>query len=68
MDGAYRVLAESEPKIVRRQCGGWLAVSPPSTTLRIGVTADTEEEVRAQFRRARDRWAEIILSGRPTSA
>lgn len=49
-----------EPQMIPRQCGGWLALSPPGARLRIGVTATTEEAARAGFRQALARWAESL--------
>ncbi len=58
-----------EPNLVRRACGGWLALAPTGAIVRIGVTASTEGEARDQFRFVFNRWVEILAtdgkSGRP---
>lgn len=48
-------LSES-PRVVARRCGGWLAVSPPSFSLKIAVAGTTEGEVRDRFRAAVSGW------------
>jgi len=49
-----------QPDLIRRDCGGWLAVSPFNSGLSIGVTAPTEIEAIDKFRSAFTRWLEII--------
>jgi hypothetical protein len=51
------------PEISKRRCGGWIAVSGRDAPLKIGVTANTEDEARAAFNRAVIEWDEIINSG-----
>jgi hypothetical protein len=48
------------PNLIRRTCGGWLAVSPGGADFSVGVTASTEEEAREKFRFTYSRWLEII--------
>ena len=38
-----------EPIVVARECGGYLALSPSSYGLKIGVPADTASEARIKF-------------------
>jgi hypothetical protein len=52
-------LAAIQPRLVPRECGGWLALSPDAA-LRIGVTAPTELEAREAFRHALNRWIETL--------
>ena len=52
---------EVSPHIVPRECGGWLAVTPRGSALQMGVTADTETEVRAKFCESLARWLAISL-------
>lgn len=55
------MISECEsPRTIARKCGGWLAVSPPSLSLKIGVEADTEEEAVAKFYAAVSRSREIL--------
>jgi len=53
-----------QPNLIRRTCGGWLAVSPSSADFSVGVTAPTEEEAQAKFRFTYSRWLEIIRDTR----
>jgi hypothetical protein len=48
-----------KPRLIRRKCGGWLAVSPRCARFRIGVTADTEAHAEGKFWNAYVRWCEI---------
>jgi hypothetical protein len=45
------------PLIVKRKCGGWLAVSPALAELRIGAVGNTEEEARSNFSRLVRQWS-----------
>jgi len=65
MDMPSQRLAQIEPQIVHRECGGWLATTPASAALRMGVTAVTEDEARAKFRQAVSRWAESLQADEP---
>jgi hypothetical protein len=49
-----------EPILIERACGGWLAVTQPDDSLRIGVTADTEAEARAAFDEAVVAWERLL--------
>jgi hypothetical protein len=48
------------PRIVRRFCGGYLAISTSSDGPRIGVAADTEGEARERLSATLKRWLEIL--------
>jgi hypothetical protein len=48
------------PIVVARQCGGWLATSPRGSRFMIGVTADTEDQVRADFDRSIAGWSAMF--------
>jgi len=50
----------SSPRIVARKCGGWLAVSPPNSALRIGVTANTQDEAASKFTAAEAEWSLLL--------
>jgi hypothetical protein len=50
--------AQVKPKLVERACGGWLAISEPYATLKIGVVAPTEIEATRRFE------AELLVWGR----
>jgi hypothetical protein len=51
------------PDLVRRTCGGWLAVAPNGAKFTIGVTAPTQEQSLEKFRSVYNRWLEILDSG-----
>ena len=48
------------PRLRRRESGGWLAVTAPEDTLRIGVTAETEAEARDRFREEVSAWLPLL--------
>ena len=48
------------PRIVHRQCGGWLALAPESASLKIGVSADSEEAAREKYRTAVGEWKSTL--------
>lgn len=52
------------PELMRRACGGWLAVAPKGSLFSIGVTAQTAEEAREKFGLTIQRWIEILESDR----
>jgi hypothetical protein len=54
---------QKEPVILRRLCGGWLAVSAHDDSLRIGVVAPTETEARDRFWAALEAWRIMLASG-----
>lgn len=45
-----------QPVVIKRECGGWFAVSPADHPFRIGVIADDEPGVRQAFTRSVARW------------
>jgi len=49
-----------EPRLVRRQMGGWLAVSPSGAPLTIGVEAASVDEARSLFAVALRRWTVLL--------
>ncbi len=48
------------PRLIERACGGWLAISPADAGLRIGVTAQTEQEARDKFMEMFVEWKRSI--------
>jgi hypothetical protein len=48
------------PDVVRRTCGGWLAVAPNGTSLAIAVTAATHDAAVEKFGFVFQRWVEIL--------
>ena len=63
MDQARKSETKIRPRVIQRSCGGWLATSPSSMNLRIGVTAPTESEALNKFVQTLDRWREILAAG-----
>lgn len=60
MNATIREATQIDPQIVQRECGGWLAFAPRTALFRVGVTAETEAEVREKFRTVYGRWIEIL--------
>ncbi len=52
------------PRMVRRHCGGWLALSPEGAGLKIGVVAHTEEMARQKFEATLTEWRETLALGK----
>lgn len=46
----------SEPELVKRRRGGWLAITPRRLQLRIGAIGNSPEEARANFNELLIRW------------
>jgi hypothetical protein len=55
-----------EPRLFNRECGGWLALAPPESPLRIAVTGPTEEAAKVEFQRSIERWELLLSSARGT--
>lgn len=51
-----------EPVILSRKSGGFLAVAPLDSPVRIAVTAATEDAARIDFRAAIERWDLLLRS------
>lgn len=49
-----------EPKLVRRENGGWLAISPVGASLRVGVEAWSAEDARVRFVRELGEWSALL--------
>ncbi len=52
--------AQVEPRLIRREDGGWLAVSPQGAPLPIGVVAWTADDARSAFVRALREWRALL--------
>ena len=50
---------DMKPALIRRECGGWLAVSEEGSVLRIGFEGATEEEALQAFGVGRDKWVAL---------
>lgn len=60
MANAEPIRREIRPRLIQRKIGGWLATSPPSSGITIGVDAPTKEEAIERFRSMFSRWLEIL--------
>jgi len=58
MNGNHALYAV-RPLLIKRRCGGWLAITPKGWPLGIGVTAETEAEAVTKFREELDRLSKI---------
>jgi hypothetical protein len=50
---------QTEPRIVQRLCGGFLALSPDSEPIKIGVLGDTAENAAAKFEQSLTAWRRL---------
>jgi hypothetical protein len=53
-------VAQIRPDVARTAWGGWLAVSPKWSPVRIGVVAATQSKAADAFRHALGCWAEAL--------
>ncbi len=53
------------PVLIRRANGGYLAVSEPGSSLRIGVEGSTEAEARQRFTESLAEWVKLgeVMTG-----
>ena len=49
MNNSLKLLLEVVPDLIERRSGGWLAISPQNSTLRIGVTGATRQDAIARY-------------------
>lgn len=50
----------SQPQLIERACGGWLALAPREAPVRIGVTADDEGAAREALTAALKEWDRLL--------
>ena len=50
------------PRTIKRACGGWLAISGSGSPIKIGVTADTEQQALDAFALPFMKWDAILSS------
>lgn len=50
------------PRMIRRKCGGWIALSSRDCWLKIGVVGKTESEARSKFQSSFSEWIETLKS------
>ncbi len=51
---------QTEPTLLRREDGGWLAVSALNAAFHIGVAAWSADDARDRFVRAAREWAALL--------
>lgn len=56
-----------EPNLIERESGGWLALSPDASGLRIGVTAETADAARRAYEAARAAWQQLLDAAAATT-
>lgn len=57
----------SNPQLIERTCGGWLAKSSEKNPIQIGVLAETSAEAASAFFAAISKW-EVSLEVMPDAA
>lgn len=60
MNVAIENIDKIQPYLMRRTCGGWLAVAPSTALFHIGVTALTEKEAIEKFRFEYSQWVGLF--------
>lgn len=60
MKNMYELITNAHPDLIKRECGGWLAVSSRNVPIRVGVTASTKEDVVTQYLLSIIRWADLL--------
>jgi len=55
---------QQSPRLIQRQCGGWLARSNREDRLQIGVTADDEAIAAARYASALLDWERTFSSAK----
>lgn len=58
-----KLFLKSKPDLIKRHCGGWLAVAPSNSPLRIGVTGETEKDTILKYKLAAKKWVETLCVG-----
>jgi hypothetical protein len=49
-----------QPVLIKRECGGWLAVTPDDVPLRLGMEGEDEQAAIDAYNRERANWIEIL--------
>lgn len=52
------------PTLTEREHGGWMAVSPDSAAIRIGVLGETEQAATENYSRAFAAWKRLLALAR----
>jgi 4-hydroxyphenylpyruvate dioxygenase-like putative hemolysin len=60
MNTSLQWFAHVEPKLIRREGGGWLAMSPDEAAISIAVIAWQVDDARAAFAKAVRAWTTLL--------
>lgn len=58
--GVIQVFEHAVPRLRRCENGGWMAVSPEESPVRIGVVAWSADEARNRYLRSRREWIVLL--------
>jgi len=58
----------SDPRLIARRCGGWIALSGTENPIKIGVVGETETAALEKFRRSISAWQADITANVTKSA
>jgi hypothetical protein len=61
MNSGLEILLNALPDLIERRGGGWLAISPQNSTLRIGVTGATQQDAIARFSLSIRAWIATLV-------
>jgi hypothetical protein len=50
------------PVLIERDCGGWLALAPAASPVRIAVTAADEAPARESLRASLEEWDRLLAA------
>lgn len=50
-----------QPRIFPRDCGGWLAVSPSHSPIKIGIAGTSEEDARVKYHESMAKWEAALV-------
>lgn len=53
-------VVEPAPRVIIRQCGGYLVTSPPDARIQIGVFGETEAEAIETYRTRLEVWHHLL--------
>ncbi len=57
-------IEDVRPKLIKRACGGWLAVSEEGSPIGLGVEGASEQDARTRFEEAVREWRALADADR----
>ena len=60
MTAFHHSFQTGEPRLVRRDSGGWLALSDPTLPISIGTIGLTADDARRNFEVAVEAWRDLL--------